>query len=150
MAIKGGLMLMQRLQQLVTATNAGWSDLIAEARRLTSPVPAESRVPQAPPQLAATTWQPAADTDTALGEVVAEQPQPAEETDLLRLTGIGRRFAALLCAAGVESIRVLARRNPSNLHERLMQVNAEQPIVSQAPSLEQVTAWITQAQQAAI
>jgi hypothetical protein len=77
---------------------------------------------------------------------VAAQPQQTHEADLQRLTGIGRKYAELLREAGVESIRTLARRNPKNLHEKLLQVNERQQIVSQVPSLELVVDWITQAQ----
>jgi predicted flap endonuclease-1-like 5' DNA nuclease len=66
--------------------------------------------------------------------------------DLQQLTGVGRKFAELLREAGVESIRALARRNAANLHEKLVQINEQQQIVSLVPSLELVTDWITQAQ----
>jgi hypothetical protein len=46
----------------------------------------------------------------------------------------------------VETVRELARRNPANLHEKLVQVNEQEHVVDLVPSLEQVTDWIAQAQ----
>src|SRR5262249_2937668 len=113
--------------QLATATSEGWSDLVAEAR-------GQVRVTTAP----------------GAAEGVAAPPQQTEAADLQHLSGIGRRYAELLRAAGVESVQALARYTPDNLHDKLIQVNAQQQIVSQVPSLELVTDWITQAQREAM
>jgi predicted flap endonuclease-1-like 5' DNA nuclease len=69
-----------------------------------------------------------------------------DEDDLQRITGIGSKWAALLETAGVETVRELARRNPANLHEKLLQVNEQAHVVDLVPSLEQITDWIMQAQ----
>ena len=122
--IKGSLLLMNRVKLFATSTSEGWSHLVAEAR-------SEAQAVTVPGQAEA--------MDTPL-------QQADDLDDLQRLTGVGRKFAELLREAGVESIRALARRNPANLHERLVQINEQQQIVSQVPSLELVTDWITQAQ----
>jgi predicted flap endonuclease-1-like 5' DNA nuclease len=120
--LKGGLFLTATLKQLARGTSAGWSNIVAEAR-------SEARTVVLP--------EPE--------EATAEQPQQFEEGDLQHITGVGRKFAELLQASGVESLRALARRNPAHLHEKLMQVNVQRQIVSHAPSLEQVTEWVAQA-----
>jgi len=128
--MKGGLRLTGTVQQLATATSEGWSACVAEARDT-------ARVEGAD-------LPGAAGTDREVVE--AARDQPLDTADLQRLTGIGMKYAELLRAAGVASVRVLARRTPPTLHEKLMQVNDQHQIVRQAPSLELVADWITQAQ----
>jgi predicted flap endonuclease-1-like 5' DNA nuclease len=129
--VKGGLFLTGTVQHLATATSEGWSAWVAEAR--------------------GTARAEAADLPGAAGtaregvEAASDQPPP-DTTDLQRLTGIGNKYAELLRTAGVASVRVLARCTPPTLHEQLRQVNEQHQIVSQAPSLELVAHWITQAQ----
>ena len=141
--MKGGLFLTGTVKQLATATSAGWSDWVAEAR-------GQARSTTAPRGEGGVAKQPDAtdlpgSTDSTFVEAAIDQPQP-EAADLQRLTGIGRKYAELLREAGVESVRALARRNPQNLHEKLRQVNEQHQIVSQAPALELVANWIAQAQ----
>jgi predicted flap endonuclease-1-like 5' DNA nuclease len=122
--IKGSLFLTDRVKLFATSTSEGWGHWVAEAR-------SEVRAATVPGK----------------AEAVDTQPRQADEMDdLQHLTGVGRKFAELLREAGVESVRALARRNPANLHEKLMEINEQQQIVSQVPSLELVTDWITQAQ----
>jgi predicted flap endonuclease-1-like 5' DNA nuclease len=121
--IKGSLFLTDTVKQLAIATGEGWSDLLAEARAEAGTSPA--------PGGAGTT---------------AELPQQEDEDDLQGITGIGSKWAALLETAGVETVRELARRNPANLHEKLIQVNEQEHVVDLVPSLEQITDWIVQAQ----
>lgn len=128
--MKGGLFLTGTVQHLATSTSEGWSAWVAEARET-------ARVEGAD-------LPGAAGTDREV--VKAARDQPPDTADLQRLTGIGMKYAELLRAAGVDSVRALARRTPPTLHETLMQVNDQHQIVSQAPSLELVTDWITQAQ----
>jgi predicted flap endonuclease-1-like 5' DNA nuclease len=121
--IKGSLALTDNATHLITATSEGWSTLVAEARSRAStpPVPGGA-------------------------SAVAEPPQQAEEIDLQSITGIGSKWAALLQTAGVDTRHELARRHPAHLHEQLLQVNEQAHVVDLVPSLEQVTAWIAQAQ----
>jgi predicted flap endonuclease-1-like 5' DNA nuclease len=124
--MKGGLFLTDQVKQVVTTASEGWSEMVAEARSTarTTTVPAPTAVPSQLPQA----------TDEA------------EEDELQHITGIGEKFAELLREAGVVSLRDLARRNPESLRERLVQVNEQQHVVSQVPTLELATDWITQAQ----
>jgi predicted flap endonuclease-1-like 5' DNA nuclease len=83
---------------------------------------------------------------TAVPSQLPQATDEAEEDELQHITGIGEKFAELLREAGVVSLRDLARRNPESLRERLVQVNEQQHVVSQVPTLELATDWITQAQ----
>jgi predicted flap endonuclease-1-like 5' DNA nuclease len=81
-----------------------------------------------------------------VANTVTEQPPQVEPAGLQSITGIGSKWAMLLKTAGVETVRELARRNPAHLQEKLIQVNEQEHVVELLPSLEQVTAWIAQAQ----
>jgi predicted flap endonuclease-1-like 5' DNA nuclease len=65
--------------------------------------------------------------------------------DLYRIKGIGSEYADLLEVAGVDTVVELATRNPDNLYERMIAVNADKKLVRQPPSLSQVQGWIEQA-----
>jgi len=65
--------------------------------------------------------------------------------DLYRISGVGSEYADLLEAAGVDTVVELAQRNPSNLFEKLNEVNAEKKLVRKLPTLTQVEDWVAQA-----
>jgi predicted flap endonuclease-1-like 5' DNA nuclease len=65
---------------------------------------------------------------------------------LLRIQGISSEYADLLEAAGVNSAADLARRNPGNLLQKLVEANTSHNLVPQVPTLSQVADWIEQAQ----
>jgi predicted flap endonuclease-1-like 5' DNA nuclease len=65
--------------------------------------------------------------------------------DLMRIKGVGSEFSDLLEAAGVDTVRELAQRNPANLHAKLAEVNTAKNLVNQLPSLSEVEAWIREA-----
>lgn len=65
--------------------------------------------------------------------------------DLMRITGIGEQYSDLLEVAGVDTVLELARRNPDNLHEKLVEVNAEKRLVRRLPTRDMVANWIEQA-----
>jgi predicted flap endonuclease-1-like 5' DNA nuclease len=65
--------------------------------------------------------------------------------DLLRIRGVGQEYSDLLEEAGVDTVVELARRNPDNLHEKILEVNKTKQLVRKSPSLNQVKAWIEQA-----
>ncbi len=66
--------------------------------------------------------------------------------DLFRIKGIGEEYADLLEIGGVDTVPDLARRNPENLYQKLMEVNAEKKLVRRPPSQTQVQGWVEQAQ----
>ena len=65
--------------------------------------------------------------------------------DLFRIKGVGEEYADLLDETGVDSVPELAQRNPDNLFEKILAVNAEKKLVRRLPVKKQVADWIEQA-----
>lgn len=65
--------------------------------------------------------------------------------DLYRIPGVGAQFAELLKATGVDTVRELRQRNPSNLYEALNATNEEKNLTRAIPALVQVHFWIEKA-----
>jgi predicted flap endonuclease-1-like 5' DNA nuclease len=65
--------------------------------------------------------------------------------DLFRVKGIGEEYADLLEIAGVDTVPELARRNPENLYQKLIEVNEEKKLVRRPPTQAQVEDWVAQA-----
>lgn len=59
--------------------------------------------------------------------------------------GVGKQYAALLKATGVDSVPELAERHPENLHLHLVVTNEEKKLVRKLPTQSQVAAWVKQA-----
>lgn len=70
----------------------------------------------------------------------------AHRSDLLRIKGIGPEYALMLTTAGIETLKELRRRNPSNLARLLGDVGAKMPSVRRVPTEEVVASWILSAQ----
>jgi len=67
--------------------------------------------------------------------------------DLFRVSGVGKQFAELLKAAGVDTVKELRTRNAENLQEKLEATNEEKALTRAVPALAQVEDWIRQAQE---
>jgi predicted flap endonuclease-1-like 5' DNA nuclease len=65
--------------------------------------------------------------------------------DLFRIKGISTQYSELLEAAGVDTVKELAQRNPQNLHAAMVETNAAKGLVRQTPGLKSVTSWVEQA-----
>ncbi len=67
--------------------------------------------------------------------------------DLLRIEGVTPDWAEILEVAGVDTMKELRNRVPANLHQKMVETRAENPrqFHSDAPSLEQIQAWIAAA-----
>jgi predicted flap endonuclease-1-like 5' DNA nuclease len=65
--------------------------------------------------------------------------------DLYRIKGVGSEYADLLEASGVDTVIELAQRNPTNLTNRMLEVNSEKNLVRRPPTLQQVEDWVEQA-----
>lgn len=65
--------------------------------------------------------------------------------DLFRIKGVGSEYADLLEEAGVDTVVELAQRNPTNLFEKLSEVNVEKSLVRKLPTAAEVEDWVTQA-----
>ena len=65
--------------------------------------------------------------------------------DLMRIKGVGKQYAELLEAAGVDTVKELRNRNAENLTAKLKETNEAKNLCGTTPSLSQVTAWIDEA-----
>ena len=66
----------------------------------------------------------------------------AKRAELMKIKNLGKDYADLLEAVGVESVSDLKRRNPEILHEMINGINKRKKIVDRMPSLKRVTRWI--------
>jgi predicted flap endonuclease-1-like 5' DNA nuclease len=62
--------------------------------------------------------------------------------DMFRVPGIGSQYSDLLEAAGVDTVRELAKRKAENLFETMKKVNDEKNKVNRLPSVSQIQNWI--------
>ncbi len=69
------------------------------------------------------------------------------QADLMRISGIGSEYGQLLEAAGIETVRELARREPENIVNLLDRVNEQKQLTRQVPPLKTVSKWVDQARQ---
>lgn len=65
--------------------------------------------------------------------------------DLMRIKGVGEEYSELLEAAGVDTVKELATRNPVNLAEAIVKANGERKLVRQVPGQSAVASWVKQA-----
>ncbi|GAB4530380.1 MAG: hypothetical protein Fur0018_17670 [Anaerolineales bacterium] len=65
--------------------------------------------------------------------------------DLMRIKGVGGEYSDLLEAAGVDTVKELAQRNPENLHAALLATNTAKNLVRRVPSLKDVQDWVAMA-----
>ncbi|MEA3377693.1 MAG: DUF4332 domain-containing protein [Chloroflexota bacterium] len=65
--------------------------------------------------------------------------------DLMRIRGVGEEYSDLLEWAGVDTVVELAQRNPENLYQKVLGVNAERKLVRRPPSSGMVEDWVRQA-----
>jgi predicted flap endonuclease-1-like 5' DNA nuclease len=65
--------------------------------------------------------------------------------DLMRIRGVGEAYSDLLDSAGVDTVAELAQRNPDNLFNKLLDVNAGERLVRRMPNREKVAGWVEQA-----
>lgn len=65
--------------------------------------------------------------------------------DLYRISGVGEEYSDLLEEAGVDTVVELATRNPDNLYQKMVEVNAAKQLVRRLPTAKQVEAWVDQA-----
>lgn len=66
----------------------------------------------------------------------------AQQADLMRVGGIGSEYADMLAAVGVDTIKVLRRRNADNLMVSMIQVNTRRRLVQRLPTVEMIQGWI--------
>lgn len=69
----------------------------------------------------------------------------ANMVDLFRISGVGSGFAALLEAAGVDTVPELMRRNAANLTKAMAEANEKKKLTRRVPYESEVSKWIEQA-----
>ena len=69
----------------------------------------------------------------------------ANMADLMRISGVGKQFAELLEASGVDTVKELKNRNAENLAEKMNEVNAEKKLTKGNTNSQQIQEWINQA-----
>jgi predicted flap endonuclease-1-like 5' DNA nuclease len=65
--------------------------------------------------------------------------------DLMRIKGVGEEYTDLLEETGVDTVPELARRNPANLHQKIIEINEQKMLVRRVPSEAEVEVWVAQA-----
>lgn len=68
--------------------------------------------------------------------------QWVNRADLMRVKGVGSEYSDLLEAAGVDTIKELRRRNPTNLLDTMVEINQRRRLVRRLPTESMVTGWI--------
>ncbi len=71
----------------------------------------------------------------------------AKKLDLMRVKGVGIKYATLLLAAGVDTVPELATRNAANLAKKCAEVNAAESIVEELPTEAMTSDWVAQAKE---
>jgi predicted flap endonuclease-1-like 5' DNA nuclease len=71
----------------------------------------------------------------------------ANMCDLMRIKGIGEEYSELLEAAGVDTVKELAKRRSDNLHKAMTEANEKRKMVRQLPTESQVENWVNQAKE---
>jgi predicted flap endonuclease-1-like 5' DNA nuclease len=84
-------------------------------------------------------------TSVQTGISVALLLKWANMADLMRIRGVGGQYAALLHAAGVDSIKELRTRNAENLAATMQEVNTVKKLTHGVVSTAMVSAWIDEA-----
>lgn len=69
----------------------------------------------------------------------------ANMADLMRIKGVGRQYAELLEASGVDTVKELKQRVPAKLAAKMAEVNAAKELTRAVPAEKMVASWIEQA-----
>ncbi|MEZ4518478.1 MAG: DUF4332 domain-containing protein [Chloroflexota bacterium] len=69
----------------------------------------------------------------------------AKKMDLMRIDGVGVKYANLLLASGVDTVVELAGRNAANLATKMSEVNDYEHLLPTVPSESVVAGWVAQA-----
>jgi hypothetical protein len=65
--------------------------------------------------------------------------------DLLRISGVGKKYSSLLEAAGVNTVTDLSMKNPRLLCQTLRTVNREKNLVRRTPPSKTIEIWVKNA-----
>ena len=71
----------------------------------------------------------------------------ANAADRMRIKGMGKGYSCLLKAVGVDTVRELKYRNPSNLAKAMSEANKKRKMVQFLPSEKLIMRWVEQAKE---
>ena len=74
----------------------------------------------------------------------------ANIADKLRIKGMGKEYAGLLCEVGVDTVKELQFRNPARLAKSMAEANKKRKLVRFLPSEKLVTRWVEHARKLAL
>ncbi len=83
---------------------------------------------------------------TKLGVDSKQVLEMANRADLARIKGVGTVYSDLLEWAGVDTVAELARRNPENLYDKIVEA-ANEHFVKRLPRPADVANWVAQAKE---
>lgn len=66
----------------------------------------------------------------------------ANLADKMRVKGLGKEYAELLCHVGVDTVRELKYRNPANLAAAMRTENGKRKLVRLVPTEKAVSRWV--------
>lgn len=66
----------------------------------------------------------------------------ANLADLMRISGIGPQYSELLEAAGIDTVKELRRRKPSNTAVKMKEINEAKKLAKTSPSEGMVERWV--------
>lgn len=69
----------------------------------------------------------------------------ANSADRMRVRGLGKEYAAILPAVGVDTVKELKYRNPEKLAKAISELNKKRKLVRFLPTVSLVTRWIEHA-----
>jgi Domain of unknown function (DUF4332) len=69
----------------------------------------------------------------------------ANSADRMRVKGLGKEYAAILPAVGVDTVKELKYRNPEKLAKAISELNKRRKLVRFLPTVSLVTRWIEHA-----
>src|SRR5258708_11898605 len=69
----------------------------------------------------------------------------ANAADRMRIKGMGKGYSCLLKAVGVDTVKELRYRNPTNLAKAMSEANKKRKLVRFLPSEKLIMRWVEQA-----
>ena len=69
----------------------------------------------------------------------------ANMADMMRIKGVGRQYAEMLEAAGVDTVKELATRRPDNLATKMAEINKAKKLAKAVPAEKLIGEWIASA-----
>ena len=69
-----------------------------------------------------------------------------EHANLMRIDGVGPEYSDVLNQVGIDSVKELARRNPQNTLDKMVELDKEKPdVIRKLPTLKNIESWINEA-----